>query len=159
MWIVSYLKLTNLLQRDITNYVKPATWGITESKLDSSVTKVEVNINGYSIIRKMMEVLYVILEMICVLISRTFFSNSIDNAFFSRFSYQKLFFYRSSNENEFLNIFSNDFRQIDIKTNEIYLLGDFNINLLQNGKFILKENQSYKPSSSSALIKLYQEFC
>ena len=107
----------------------------------------------------MMEVLYVILEMICVLISRTFFSNSIDHAFFSRFSYQKLFFYRSSNENEFLNIFSNDFRQIDIKTNEIYLLGDFNINLLQNGKFILKENQSYKPSSSSALVKLYQEFC
>ena len=108
---------------------------------------------------EMVEVLYVILEMICVLISRTFFSNSIDNAFFSRFSYQKLFFYRSSNENEFLNIFSNDFRQIDIKTNEIYLLGDFNINLLQNGKFILKENQSYKPSSSSALVKLYQEFC
>ena len=26
-------------------------------------------------------------------------------------------------------------------TNEIYLLGDTNINLLQNGKFILKENQ------------------
>ena len=30
--------------------------------------------------------------------------------------------------------------QIDIKTNEIYLLEDFSMNLLQNGKFILKEN-------------------
>ena len=45
-------------------------------------------------------------------------------------------------------------------TNEIYLLGDTNINLLQNGKFILKENQSYKlKSSSSALLKEYKEFC
>ena len=37
--------------RDITNYIKPAILGITESKLDSSVTNAEVNINGYSIIR------------------------------------------------------------------------------------------------------------
>ena len=45
-------------------------------------------------------------------------------------------------------------------TNEIYLLGDTNINLLQNGKFILKENQSYKlKSSSSALVNKYKEFC
>ena len=50
-------------------------------------------------------------------------------------------FYRPPNENDFFNIFSNEFQQIDSKTNEIYLLGDFNINLLQNGKFILKENQ------------------
>ena len=69
-------------------------------------------------------------------------------------------FYRPPNENDFLNIFSNDFQKIDIKTNKIYLLGDFNINLLQNGKFILKENQSYKlKSSSSALVNNYKEFC
>ena len=37
--------------RDITNYIKPAILGITESKLDSSVTNTDVNINGYSIIR------------------------------------------------------------------------------------------------------------
>ena len=63
------------------------------------------------------------------------------------------------NENDFLNIFSNEFQQIDSKTNEIYLLGDFSINLLQNGKFIFKENQSYKlKSSNSALVKEYKEF-
>ena len=45
-------------------------------------------------------------------------------------------------------------------TNEIYLLGDTNINLLQNGKFILKENQSYNfKNTSSALVKKYKEFC
>ena len=49
--------------------------------------------------------------------------------------------------------------RIDSKNNEIYLLGDFNINLLQNGKFILKENLSYKlKGSSSALVNKYKEF-
>ena len=37
--------------RDITNYIRPAVLGITESKLDNSVTNTEVNINCYSIIR------------------------------------------------------------------------------------------------------------
>ena len=69
-------------------------------------------------------------------------------------------FYRPPNESDFLNLFSNDFQQIDSKTNEIYLLGDFNINLLQNGKSILKENQSYNlKNSSSALVNKYKEFC
>ena len=37
--------------KDITIYIKPGILRITESKLDSSVTHEEVNINGYSIIR------------------------------------------------------------------------------------------------------------
>ena len=37
--------------RDTTNYIKPVILGITESKLDSSVTNTEVNINGYNIFR------------------------------------------------------------------------------------------------------------
>ena len=37
--------------RDIANRIKPAVLGITLSKLDSSITNMEVNINGYSIIR------------------------------------------------------------------------------------------------------------
>ena len=69
-------------------------------------------------------------------------------------------FYRPPNENDIFNIFSNDIQQIDNKINEIYLLGDFNINLLQNGKFILKEDQLYRlKSSSSALVNNYKEFC
>ena len=64
--------------RDITNYRRPAILGITESKLDSSITNAEVNVNGDSIYlgmieTEMVEVLQVILEMICVLISKHFF--------------------------------------------------------------------------------------
>ena len=69
-------------------------------------------------------------------------------------------FYRPRNENDFLNTFSNEFQQIGGKTNEIYLLGHFNINLFQNGKFILKEDQSYKIENfGSALANKYKEFC
>ena len=67
--------------------------------------------------------------------------------------------YRHPSANYFLNIFPNDFQQIDSKTNKVYLLGDVNINLLQNGKFILKENQSYELKNSiSALVNKNKDF-
>ena len=48
--INSLLSKTDEL-RYITNYIRSAILGITESKLDSSVMNAEVNINGCSIIR------------------------------------------------------------------------------------------------------------
>ena len=143
---------------NITNYIKPAILGITESKLDSSVTNAEVNINGYSIIRNDRNrngggVACYIRNDLCFNI-KNIFSNSIEHVFFEILIPNAIeIFYRPPNENDFLHIFSNEFQEIDNKANEIYLLGDFNINLLQNGKFILKKNQSYKlKSSSSALV-------
>ena len=114
------------------------------------------------IVTEMVEVLHVILRMICVLISRKLFQILL-NMFFFEILTPKVrpiaigIFYRPPNENDFFNIFSNEFQQIDSKTNEIYLLGDFNINVLQNEKFILKENQSYKLKSFSSANK-YKEF-
>ena len=86
--------------------------------------------------------------------------------FLSKFSYQKLnlllsgYFTGLHVKMIFLNIFSNEFQQIDSQFTEIYLLEDFDINLLQNGKFTLKENHSYKLKSSSFdLVNRYKEFC
>ena len=91
----------------------------------------------------MVEVLHVILETICFNI-KNIFSNSIEHVFFLKFSKVKPIaigiFYRPPNANDFFNIFSNDFQEIDSKTRNLSS-GDFIINLLQNGKFILKENQ------------------
>ena len=75
-----------------------------------------------------------------------FFSNSIEHVDFFEIVILKVkptairIFHRPLNANDFSNTFLNDFQQIDNKTNEIHLLGDCNINLPQNGKFILKEN-------------------
>ena len=49
---------------------------------------------------------------------------------------------------------------LNLKDNEIYLLGDFNINLLQNGSYILNRKAwaaCQRPVHT--LINKYQEFC
>ena len=51
-------------------------------------------------------------------------------------------FYRPPNVNNFLETFFDNLKHIDLHKDEVYFLGDFNVNLLLNDKFILKENQS-----------------
>ena len=74
--------------RDITNYNKPAILGITESKLDSSVTNAEVNINGYSVIRNDRDVACYIRDNLCSNANNIF--QILLNVYFSKFSSQKL---------------------------------------------------------------------
>ena len=117
--------------RDITNYIKPAILDITESKLDSFVMSAEVTFNSYSIIRNDGNrngggVPCYIRNDLCFNY-KNIFSNSIEHVFFE-IQMPKVkpiaigIFYRPPNENNFLNIFSNEFQQIDSKTNEICLL-------------------------------------
>ena len=85
--------------RNITNYIKLTIVGITESKLDSSVTNAELNINGYSIIRNDRNrngegFACYIRNDLCFNI-KNIFSNSIEHVFFSKFSYQKLILLQS----------------------------------------------------------------
>ena len=69
-------------------------------------------------------------------------------------------FYRPPNANDFLESFINDLRQIDFKRFEAYFLGDFNINLLLNDKFVLKENQSVTfRNFNSPFVSKYKELC
>ena len=93
------------------------------------------------------------------------FPNSIEHVFFEILIPKVKpiavgIFYRPPNSNDFLNLLSNSFQQIDLNKKEIYLLGDFNINLFQNGKFLLKENQSNQVKDpTSSLISKYKKFC
>ena len=142
---------------------------ITESKPDSSITNVEVNIYGYSITRNDSNrndggvACYIESDLYFNI--KNNFSNSIEHVFFE-IHIPKVkhigigIFYRPPNVNDFFNIFSNNFPQIDNKPNEVYLIRDFNINLFQNGEFIFKENQSYEiKNSSSTLVNKYKFFC
>ena len=51
-------------------------------------------------------------------------------------------FYRPPNQAEFMVLMVKKFSHLNLKDNEIYLLGDFNINLFQNGKYILNGKRS-----------------
>ena len=69
-------------------------------------------------------------------------------------------FYRPPNVNTFLETFLNDLKLIDFIKSEVYFLGDFNINLLQNNKFVLKENQPLDSKNlNSPLLPKYKELC
>ena len=60
---------------------------------------------------------------------------------------------------DFLECFNKHLDDINLD-NEIFLLGDFNINLLDNGKYILEENQAMQNHiPSTSLVSQYKLFC
>ena len=136
--------------RDFVGHTKPAILGITESKLDSSVSDQEVNISGYSILRSDRNrygggVNCYVRADLCFK-RRNVFSNSIENVFFNLLipklkSLSIGSFYRPPNVNTFLETFVIDLKLIDLKKPEVYFPGDFNINHLVYDNFV-KENQS-----------------
>ena len=67
--------------------------------------------------------------------------------------------YSPSNSINFLGCFNKHLDDTNLD-NEIFLLGDFNISLLHNGKYILKENQAMQnPIRSISLVSQYKLFC
>ena len=155
--------------RNIVGCTKPAILGITESKLDSSIPDQEVNISGYSILRNDRNrngggVACYIRADLCFN-RRNVFSSSIEYVFFDLLI-PKIkpisigIFYRPPNVNTFLETFLNDLKLIDFTKSEVYFLADFNINLLQNNKFVLKENQPLDGKNlNSPLLPKYKELC
>ena len=68
-------------------------------------------------------------------------------------------FYRSPNQANFMELIVKSFSLLNLKDNEIYLLGDFNINLLQNGNSILnRKGLAACKGPVHTLINKYQEF-
>ena len=61
--------------------------------------------------------------------------------------------YRPPNNINFLECFDKHLNDINLD-NEIFLLGDFSINLLYNGKYILKENQAMQNRIPSIRLQL-----
>ena len=59
-----------------------------------------------------------------------------------------------------METFLNDLKLIDFTKSEVYFLGDFNINLLQNNKFVLKGNQPRDGKNlNSPLLPKYKKLC
>ena len=69
-------------------------------------------------------------------------------------------FYRPPSQNNFLDILMNELSSLNTNKSEVYLLGDFNMNLLQRNQYVLKENLSCKYKDLiTPLIRQYKEFC
>ena len=69
-------------------------------------------------------------------------------------------FYRRPNQANFMELIVKGLSLLNLKDNGIYLLGDFNINLLQNGNYILNgKGMAACQGPVHTLVNKYQESC
>ena len=63
--------------------------------------------------------------------------------------------YRSPSQNNFLELINSNMNKINSVNNEIYILGDLNINLFLNDSFVLENNNILKSKSILNDVKSY----
>jgi len=158
--------------RQIVNASNVSIFGLTETKLDSSVYDSEISIDGYTLIRKDRNrhgggVACYVKNSICFNI-KNIFSNEIENVFIDiLLPKTKPFtvgvFYRPPNSVDFLKDVEEDFLKLLPETNDLFILGDFNINVLYNNKTIFECNKNITGNKNnttiSSISKQYIEFC
>ena len=123
----------------IANKTKAAIIGITESKLDHTVLNSEVNLPGHDILqcdrnRYCGGTAFYIRQHLCF-ITRTLHFKEIENLFFDILLPNSKpitmgVFHRPPNQANFMDLMVEIFSNLNPKENEIYLLSDFNNNLL-----------------------------
>ena len=67
--------------------------------------------------------------------------------------------YRPPSQTNFLEILNMTFEKVDIDKKEIYILGDFNINMYHNNKYIVRDDNTISSKILSHDIKNYNQFC
>ena len=153
----------------IANKTKAVIIGIAEPKLDRTVPDLEVNLPGYDIIRCDRNrngggVACYIRKDLCFN-TRPLNCKGIENTIFDILLPKSKpvtigVFCRPPNQANFKELNVKSFSLLNLKDNEIYLLGDFNINLLQNGNYILnRKGLAACQGPVHTLINKYQEFC
>ena len=127
--------------RYIAKLSNAAVMGITESKLDDCILDSEIQIDNYQILccdrnRKRGGVACYIINDLSY-IEKDVFPEEIENIFFEILLPKTKpitvgIIYRSPNQNNFLKTLNETFAKLDTLKKELYILGDFNINLYQN---------------------------
>ena len=170
---IMHLNINSLLSkidevRDIIIKTKPTIFGVSESKLDDTVSDNEIHIDGYVIIRSDRNrhgggVACYIKEDICFNVN-PILSKEIEGVLFDILlpktrSITVGVFYRPPDQNNFLDTLESDLEKLDLSNNDVFLLGDFNINLLKNGRYIFESKNQVLEDTHSALFKKYRNFC
>ena len=147
--------------RIIAKLSNAAVTGISESKLDDSVLSSKIHIDNDNIIR---------CDrnrhgggVVCY-IRNDFFPPEIENIFFELLLPNTKpivpgIIYRPLSQSEFLEILNTHFSKLDTNKNEIYILGDFNINFCLNNSCIFQKNNLLQSQSIPGNIKQFYEFC
>ena len=169
-----HLNINSLLSKidELRNIAKcsfAAVIGITETKLDNTVYVSEVTIDGYSFVRndrnrKGGGVACYIRSNICYS-RKTCLSDNLENIFIDLlFPKTKPIsvgiLYKPPSQTRFLEQMVTEFESLELN-NELYILGDFNIDLLFKGNCILNKTHKIKNHFKDFLseIKKYNEFC
>ena len=67
--------------------------------------------------------------------------------------------YRPPCQNTLLELLNSNMNKINSVDNEIYILGDFNINLFLNDSYVLEKNNIFNSKTIPNDVKSYHEFC
>ena len=132
--------------RYIPKFTNVVVIGIGQFKFGASVLDPEIGIDNYKILRCNRSrkvggvVCYVGNDLSCNVLS--VFPNKVENIFFEILLRNSKpitvgTIYRLLNQRIFLEILNDNMNKIDSVNNEIYILGDFNINLYKNDSYIL----------------------
>ena len=168
-----HLNVNNLLPkideiRYIADRTKAAVIGITESTLDESIFRSEIQIDNYDLLqcdrnRNGGSVACYIRSDISY-VQKDFFPNVIKNIFFEILLPKTSpitvgIMYRPPSQTNFLEILNMTFEKVDVDKKEIYILGDFNINMYHNNRYIVRDDNTISSKFLSHDIKNYHQFC
>ena len=67
--------------------------------------------------------------------------------------------YRPSSQTNFLEILNMTFQKVDIDKKEIYILGDFKVNMYHNNRYIARDDNTISSKFLSHDVKNYHQFC
>ena len=167
-----HLNINSLLPKidEVRNFIKkanPAIIGFSESKLDNTILDSEIAIEGYVLIRLDRNrhgggIACYIKENISFNIINGL-SDRIEGIIFDILlpktkALMVGIFYRPPDQINFLELLSQDFENLDFSNRELFFLGDFNINLYKNGKYILGKSV-IAGDPNNFLVRKYNEFC
>ena len=96
--------------------------------------------------------------------AKSFFPPEIENIFFELLLPNTKpivvgIIYRPPSQSEYLEIINTHLSKLDTNNNEIYILGDFNMNLYINNSYVFQKNNLLQSESIPSDIKKYYEFC
>ena len=67
--------------------------------------------------------------------------------------------YRPPSQTNLLEILNMTFEKVDIDKNEIYIPGDFNVNMYHNNRYIVCDDNTISSKFLSHNVNIYHQFC